>query len=392
MARKQKQNENDNTNNGKIIIRNAVIRQRYSTDYNTTRNRNPSLEEFDWSQFESGWNGTTLRRNKAIKTANSSDVVYAHNDYAQNLYDMVTNVKIDVNKEIAPNSLVKISDIKKIDDNTIMISINNGANNVIVDLNKEQHFFNQFTVSNGDTMNKDTFLQAIDIPEFKSNLLGMDLNAKICSGSTEKASIWDGYVETLSNEMKEQVTKSSKAYWATIVSTNKGGFVVDIMNTVRAFMPGSMASANRVIDFDGMVGSKLEVMIESYDPKFGFVVSRKKYIKAVLPSKIQELRNILSQNKDVVFTGHVTGSTPFGVFVEIDDFITGMLHKTLVKDETREAMRNNEIVDGTEVKVYVHKIEGNRVILSDVPSDERPDIIAKREAEETELENNKDSK
>jgi hypothetical protein len=50
--------------------------------------------------------------------------------------------------------------------------------------------------------------------------------------------------------------------------------------------------------------------------------------------------------------------------------------------ETREAMRNNEIVAGTEVQVYVHKIEGTRVILSDVPSTEREPIIARREAEE----------
>ena len=145
-----------------------------------------------------------------------------------------------------------------------------------------------------------------------------------------------------------------------------------------------------------MVGTKFEVMVESYDPNFGFVVSRKKYLKTMLPVKIQELENILDKDKDTVFTGHVTGTTPFGVFVEIDEFITGMLHKTLVCDETREAMRNNSIAAGTEVKVYIHKIEKSkarengkfvdryRVILSDVPSDERDAVIARREAEETE--------
>ena len=72
-----------------------------------------------------------------------------------------------------------------------------------------------------------------------------------------------------------------------------------------------------------------------------------------------------------------------------------MLHKTLVQDETREAMRNNSIAAGTEVQVYVHKIEKSkarengklvdryRVILSDVPSEERDAVIARREAEET---------
>ena len=102
----------------------------------------------------------------------------------------------------------------------------------------------------------------------------------------------------------------------------------------------------------------------------------------MLPTKIQELKEKLNKNKDTLFTGHVTGTTEFGIFVELDDFITGMLHKTLVRDETREAMRLKSIKPGEEVQVYVHKIEGSRVILSDVPTEERDAVIARREAEE----------
>ena len=216
----------------------------------------------------------------------------------------------------------------------------------------------------------------------------MNLSAKITAGDVEKASIWDGYVESLIREMKEQVTLKSKAYFATILSTNNGGFVVDIMNTLKAFMPGSMAAANRVTDFESMIGTQFEVMVESWDPVSGFVVSRKKYLKTLLPVKINELKAKLAENKDMLFDGVVTGSTQYGVFVEIDEFITGMLHKTLVRDETRDAMRNNEIKPGSNVRVYIHKIEGNRVILSDVPSEERDVVIARREAEENELMNN----
>ena len=97
-------------------------------------------------------------------------------------------------------------------------------------------------------MTKETFIQAINIPSFKKNLLGMDLSAKILPGNTEKASIWDGYVETLTNEMKEQVTKNSKAYFATILSTNKGGFVVDIMNTVKIKCPAKINLTLEVVN------------------------------------------------------------------------------------------------------------------------------------------------
>lgn len=347
----------------------------------------PSLEEFDWSAYEDGWNGRGLNPNTRVN-AKSGDKVYCHESYAKDLYDKMNGVVISGNKEIAKNTLVSISDIRLVDNDTIMLTVNDGANNVIVDLNKEDKFFNQLTYTEGNetkAMTKETFVKAIGVPTFKQSLLSMNLNAKVGS-SVEKASIWDGYVENLTNELKEQITANSKAYYATILSTNRGGFVVEIMDTIKAFMPGSMAAANRVTDFESMVGKRMEVMIESmidsWDPSIKFVVSRKKYIRTMLPYMIQQLKKKLEANKDTVFTGHVTGHTEFGIFVELDDFITGMLHKTLVRDETRELMKQNAIAPGTEVQVYVHKIEGNRVILSDVPSEEREAVIARREAEE----------
>ena len=343
----------------------------------------PSLEEFDWSAYEDGWNGSGLSPNTRIKAQNG-DKVYCHERYATDLYNKMNGVKVEANKEIQKNTLVSINDIRVIDDDTLLLTVNGGVNNVIVDINKEDKFFDQLTMD-GRSMNRTLFKEAIAIPEFKEKLLSMNLTAKVGS-SVEKASIWDGYVENLTNELKEQITTNSKAYYATILSVNRGGFIVEIMDTIKAFMPASMAAANRVTDFDSMIGKRLEVMIESmidsWDPNIKFVVSRKKFIRTMLPVKIQKLKEQLKENKDMVFTGHVTGHTEFGIFVELDDFITGMLHKTLVRDETREQMKANSIEPGTEIQVYVHKIEGNRVILSDVPSEERDAVIARREAEE----------
>lgn len=364
------------------------VTQRYEWD-------EPVGNSFDWTPYEDGWNGKSLKVSTKIK-ANKGDKVYCHGSYAQDLYYKYAGIKVEGCKDLTKNALVKVDNIEVVNDTTLMATINGGSNNVIIDLNKEQKFIDWLNNFCSGDLNKDNMAIALRNEEFKQQVIDLGLSAKITAGDIEKASIWDGHVEALTREMREQVTKNTRAYMATIMSTNKGGFVVDIMNTVLAFMPGSMAAANRVTDFEGMVGTKFEVMVESYDPNFGFVVSRKKYLKTMLPVKIQELENILDKDKDTVFTGHVTGTTPFGVFVEIDEFITGMLHKTLVHDETREAMRNNSIAAGTEVKVYIHKIEKSkarengkfvdryRVILSDVPSDERDAVIARREAEEAE--------
>lgn len=354
-----------------------------------TRSYNAAEAEgnFPWELYEDGWNGVSLKRNKKVKTGKKNkDVVYCHEAYAQSIYNKLSGVKVEASKDLKKNTLVNISDITPINNDTILITINNGANNIIVDLNKEQRFFNQFNIGD-ETMTKEIFNEAIKSEDFKKRILDMDLTAKVGTDN-EKASIWDGYVEKLSREMKEQITKNNKAYWATILSTNRGGFIVEVSDTIKAFLPGSMAAANRITDFDSYVGKKMEVMVESYDNNVGFVVSRKKFLKTILPIKINNLIESLKQDQDKVFTGHVTGTTPFGVFIEIDDYFTGMLHKTLVSDQVREALRNNTIAAGTEMKVYVHKIEGTRIILSDVPSTERDAVIAKREAEEAEEKNN----
>ena len=345
--------------------------------------------DFPWDLYEDGWNGKSLKPNKKVQTIKSGknrDKVFCHEANAQDVYNKFSGQVVE-NKEVKKNTLVKISDISLIDDNTALITINNGANNIIVDLNKETKFFNMFNAGNR-TMDKNMFVQHIATPEFKNTIINMDLYAKIGTDK-EKASIWDGYVEQFAQEMKNSITTNNKAYNATIISTNKGGFVVEISNIIKAFMPGSMAAANRITDFESYIGKTLEVMVESWDPVIGFVVSRKKYLRIILPHKIKEMEAILKKNRDTVFTGHITGTTEFGVFVEINEFITGMLHKSLVRDETREAMRNGTIETGKEINVYVHKIDGTRVILSDVPSTERDAVMARREAEEIEEKANK---
>ena len=147
----------------------------------------------------------------------SGDPAYIprHND-ARNL--ILKHERDEIIEELVKSYLVHISDIDTIDDDTLMLTINGGSNNVVVDLNKEHQFFNQFNVGGDKTMDKEMFVEALKDPKFKEQLLGMDLNAKITEGDVEKASIWNGYVETLEREMKEQITKKTKAYYATIIS------------------------------------------------------------------------------------------------------------------------------------------------------------------------------
>ena len=342
---------------------------------------NAGNPDFDWSLYEDGWNGTSLKVNKNVKTKNSSEKIYCHESYAQDLYNTMSGIKVENAKDLKKGGMVAISDIRVIDDNTIMATVGGGASNLIVDLNKEGRFFSQFSCGD-EVMNKQSFVKSLkENPEFKQQVLSMDLTARVGT-DTERGSIWDGYVEKMADELKEQITKNNKAYYAEILSTNGGGFVVEVAGTIRAFMPGSMAASNRISDYDSYIGKTLEVMVESWNPKYGFVVSRKKYLNKIRPIKLKPIEDTLKSAHDTVYTGKITGSNQFGVFVELNEFVTGMLHKTLVSDSLRQAMRDGTVEAGSDITVYVHKIENGRVILSDVNTAERPAIIAKREAED----------
>lgn len=351
-----------------------------------TKSREVVAGDFDWSAYEDGWNGMSLRVNKKVKNKDKHIKVYCHEQYANELLSQYTNQAAPVSKELKKNTLVKIDSFRKIenDNDHVLVSINGGSNNISIDLNKETRFFNTIALGN-QTLTKETFLQLLDDPDVHKKFIEMGLVAKIGT-DVEKGSIWDGYVESLMAEMQEQITKNNKAYMAKIISSNNGGFVVEVANMVKAFMPGSMAAANKINDYESLVGAEMEVMVESYDSKFGFIVSRKKYLRTIVPIYLKSLEASLKENKDTTLEVTVTGTTPFGIFCEINEVLTGMIHKTLMSDELRERLRQGQVVAQEKLNVYVHRIEraGNstRIILSDVVSGERDAVIAKREAED----------
>lgn len=357
-----------------------------SKNTNLAHLKDEGIPGFDWDKFEDGWNGVSLKRNKKIKLKKSQDanntIVYSREPYAAKALKAYFKEAIPESKEINKGDVLKITDLTPLNNGTILASVSGGANNIIIDLDKESRFLNNIQIGE-ERMTKESFIECIKYPEIKKEILKMDLNAKVGSDK-EKASIWDGFVANINKEMFEQISKNSHAYIANVVGANNGGLIVEISNAVRAFLPASLLAINRlnVEDFSEFIGQTFEVMVESYRPGWGFIVSRKKYIQYIMPNELMKLANELEKNPDMVFSGKVTGATRYGVFVQISEFITGMLHKSLVSDGVREQMRNNEIAIGTPIDVYVHRIEDNRVIFSDVCLAERDDVIARREAED----------
>ena len=250
---------------------------------------NEGAPGFDWEVYEDGWNGTGLKENKRVKTKkNSKEPIYCHEPYAQELYNKMNKIRVENVKDIKKGTLLHIDDLTPVSDNMLVATVGNGASNIMVDLSKESGFIRMLSTDTGDTLTKDEFVEYLKMPDFREKVLGMDLTVKVGS-DVEKGSIWDGQVEALTNEFKEQIVKNNRAYWAEVIATNGGGFVVEVAKTIKAFMPGSMASNNKIDNYESLVGRTMEVMIESYSDRYGFVVSRKKFINKIRHKKLEPI-------------------------------------------------------------------------------------------------------
>ena len=147
------------------------------------------------------------------------------------------------------------------------------------------------------------------------------------------------------------------------------GYNVDILYegiTLPGFMPNTLAGINKLYDSESIVGKNMEVMIESFSKDEGtYIVSRRKYLQTLIPDAIKELK------RGVVYTGNVTGTTPFGVFVEfspsseLPSCLTGMIHKTNIDPDWQERIK--QIQPGTEIEFYIKEIiKDSKIILTQI--------------------------
>jgi ribosomal protein S1 len=145
-----------------------------------------------------------------------------------------------------------------------------------------------------------------------------------------------------------------------VLGLNPAGYDVEIIRgkvTLPGFMPNTLAGINKLYDPNSIIGETMDVMIESYDNKEGtYIVSRRKYLQTLIPNAIKELEY------GEVYSGSVTGTTKFGIFVEFNECLTGMVHKTNVNSEWTD--RLDEITPGFKIEFYIKEIIKDKIILT----------------------------
>lgn len=290
-----------------------------------------------------------------IKHPGDSCKIYCSEPYAQELYDLMFGAKTKqtstYSKDLADGDVLRVIDLKFITHNEIEALCDN-FDTLYFDIQKEKRYIDLLE------FDEDGFRFWIQSGQCKAHFESHKIFIKVENILNRKGSLYAAHLTTIATEFREQILKPTSAYKARVLSKNQGGFLVEVQG-IKAFLPGSLAAANKIVNFDDYIGKEVYVMIEDYlSASDIFVVSYKKYLDHILPSKLGELE------RNQFMTGTVTGTSKFGIFAEFEEIYTGLLHSTEMTPLTLEKFNNGEFRSGSVIEVWLKDIKDNKLILT----------------------------
>ena len=209
----------------------------------------------------------------------------------------------------------------------------------------------------------------IDINEFK-NAHG-DLEVKVGDFVTVTIeSVENGFGETkLSREKAkraadwitlEEAMEDGEILSGVINGKVKGGLTV-MINSIRAFLPGSLVDVRPIKDTSHFEGKEIEFKVIKLDKKRNNVVVSR---RAVLEATLGEERKALMENlqEDTIVKGIVKNITDYGAFVDLGG-IDGLLHITDLA--WRRVKHPSEVLEvGQEVEAKVLRFDQDKQRVS----------------------------
>ena len=288
--------------------------------------------EFLWDAYESTCPSHTRKPNPHIKTQNG-DKVYSREPYAQEMYDILSEYSPEIKPQLHVGE-IHTGFIYGIDPNWITVDIGY-RESVYVKTSKESEEVRALLP--GDET-------AVLITETKGTL-----NGSITGGVKHKTFM----------DLRQGIEEGNTAWIGTVKNMiENGGYIVKVQG-IDCFMPGSLAGINKLSDFSSIVGEEIYVVPVSFSPERGtVVVSHRKYLQALIPNAIKELKDNIGAEK----TGLVTGTAKYGVFVEFDKCLTGMIHTNELDEATQAKFKTRDIKPGDEISFFVKDIISNTKI------------------------------
>lgn len=285
------------------------------------------------------------------KKINNTGTVFCKEAYAEDLYNLYLQYD-NINKDVKRGEILQITKFVPKNSSEVTAHTVSGLS-FTINLKKEKTFLKLMQTDEASFIE---WITEVDTTEYlKENAHHLYVEDE----EEFKGSLLKAHKETFAKTLKSQINNPTSAYVAKITSKNQGGFFAEI-HGVKCFMPGSLAAANKIVNFGEYVGKELNVMIEDYlEPSDLFIISYKKYVDYILPSRLESLE----KNKQM--TGIVTGSSKHGVFIEFEELFTGLLHTSEMSEANLTKYNTRGFRPGDSITAWLKEIKDNKLILSD---------------------------
>ena len=133
--------------------------------------------------------------------------------------------------------------------------------------------------------------------------------------------------DTVQRWMKvEDAFENEKVLEGVIVRRIKGGMIVELLDGMEAFLPGSQIDVRPVRDFDAYLEKRMEFKIVKLNPaNENIVVSHKALVEKELEAQRDNILSTMEAGQ--ILEGVVKNITDFGVFIDLGG-VDGLLHIT----------------------------------------------------------------
>jgi len=337
-------------------------------------------DDSDWDAIEN--HKIVKSDNESISKAMKKNIA----NYGEIVSSNVNKVITSDSKDVITNHLVSSIYTRN---GKLYADYDCGASTVALDIEKEVRWMNTITFpvsdENGNVISNVVLnKQMLEDKNICDKIVNMGVYVNI-NNRHQSGSIWDGMVQNFRNELTDQLKKTSAAYQGKIINYTYGGYIVKLNYDVEVFMPMSNSSIKRIAKPEAEVGKDIIVVVDSYDNRKGFVVSHRKYLKKfVMPLNCVEYLQLMkdaakSKTEVVINNAEVSGTSEYGIFLNIGDDQLAMIYKFYMSDELQKKFQNKEIEFNTIIpNLYLYNIsEKCELILTDIPKSKERDKMFK---------------
>ncbi len=193
---------------------------------------------------------------------------------------------------------------------------------------------------------------------------GQELTAVVLDSDDGKGRVLLSLKEAKETEAWQKVVEAmeERKVFTVKVLTSVNAGVVAFVEGLRGFIPASQLALNYVEDVNDFVGETLDVVVITADPERDKLVLSAKEVAKERAAKDQE-KKLNALQKGFITEGEIERIEPYGVFVNIGDGLTGLVHISQICNKFLKSP--NEVVKmGQRVKVKVLEVNEGKIRLS----------------------------